>query len=60
MALAGGVLAIVIGTAFGFLLVAITDLRESTKLARDTQDELIAADELQTLVIDLETSVRGS
>jgi signal transduction histidine kinase len=59
MALAGGLLAIVIGTAFGFLLVAITDLRESTKLARDTQDELIAADELETLVIDLETSVRG-
>jgi signal transduction histidine kinase len=59
MAVAGGLLAILIGTAFGFLLLAITDLRESTQLARDTQDELIAADDLEKLVIDLETGVRG-
>jgi hypothetical protein len=44
MGVAGGLLAIVIGTAFAFLLLAITDLREATHLARDTQDELIAAD----------------
>lgn len=59
MGVAGGLLAIVIGTAFAFLLLAITDLREATQLARDTQDELIAADELEKLVVDLETGLRG-
>jgi signal transduction histidine kinase/CHASE3 domain sensor protein len=59
MIVSGAVLAIVIGAVFALLLLAIDDLRDSARLARDTRGELTALDELETLVIDLETGVRG-
>jgi signal transduction histidine kinase len=59
MVLASGLLAIVVGASFLILLLAITSLRESTEERRETREGLIAADELQQLVIDLETGVRG-
>jgi signal transduction histidine kinase len=59
MLLASGLLAIVVAASFLALLLAITNLRESTQERRETREELVAADELQKLVIDLETGMRG-
>jgi signal transduction histidine kinase len=59
MVVSGGALAIVIGAVFVLLVLAINDLRDSARLTRDTQEELSSADELEKLLIDLETGVRG-
>ena len=59
MVVASGVLAIVVVASFLVLLLAITNLRESTQERQETREGLVAADELQQLVIDLETGVRG-
>jgi CHASE3 domain sensor protein len=59
MAVACGVLALLVGGAFVFLLVTVTDLRHSTELRQHTREELRAADALEKLVIDLETGLRG-
>ena len=59
MVVAGGMLAIVVGAAFAALLVAVTNFRAATDLRRDTRQELVAAEALQKLVIDLETGLRG-
>jgi signal transduction histidine kinase len=59
MLLASGLLAIVVGASFLILLLAITNLRDATQERRETRQALIAADELQRHVIDLETGVRG-
>jgi signal transduction histidine kinase len=59
MLLASGLLAIVVGASFLILLLAITNLRESTQERREIREGLIAADELQRHVIDLETGIRG-
>jgi signal transduction histidine kinase len=59
MLVASGLLVILIGAAFGSLLVAVTNFRAATDLRRETREELVAAEELQTLVIDLETGLRG-
>jgi signal transduction histidine kinase len=53
------VLAILVGTAFAILLVAINDLRDSERLATRSRVELDEADRLENLVIDLETGQRG-
>jgi signal transduction histidine kinase len=44
---------------FGFLFIAITGLRQRSLEARHSQQVIAAANRLQTLVIDLETGVRG-
>jgi signal transduction histidine kinase len=59
MVVAGTLLVVVVGTTFAFLLLAIAQLRESAQLTRQARDELIAADGMERVVIDLETGVRG-
>jgi signal transduction histidine kinase len=59
MVVAGVLLVVVVGTTFAFLLVAIARLRESAQLTRRASEELIAADAMEKVVIDLETGVRG-
>jgi signal transduction histidine kinase len=59
MAVASGLLTLVVVAAFVVLLLAITNLRESTQLRRETREGLVAADELQRLIVDLETGLRG-
>ena len=44
---------------FAFLFIAITGLRQRSLDARHSQQVIASANELQTLVIDLETGVRG-
>jgi CHASE3 domain sensor protein len=59
MAVASSVLALLVGTAFVVLLLAISDLRTSGRLVTHSQEASTAADRLEELVIDLETGVRG-
>ncbi|MCU1677729.1 MAG: Histidine kinase [Frankiales bacterium] len=59
MVVASGLLAILVGAAFAALLVAVTNFRAATDLRRDTREELVAAEALERLVIDLETGLRG-
>ena len=59
MVVASSLLAILVAASFLILLLAITNLRESTQERRETREGLVAADELQKLVIDLETGLRG-
>jgi signal transduction histidine kinase len=59
MVLASGVVALLVSGAFVVLLLAIDNLRGSAEETRDAREELIAADRLEKLVIDLETGVRG-
>ena len=59
MMLASAVLMVVLGAAFAVLLLAISDLRDSARVARETRDELTAVDGLEKLVLDLETGLRG-
>jgi signal transduction histidine kinase len=59
MIVSGGALMVVIAVAFALMLVAIADLRDSSQLTRDAQRELSTADDLEKLVLDLETGVRG-
>jgi signal transduction histidine kinase len=59
MVLASGVVALLVSGAFVVLLLAIDNLREASDETRDAREELIAVDQLEKLVIDLETGVRG-
>ncbi|MDA0158729.1 CHASE3 domain-containing protein [Solirubrobacter ginsenosidimutans] len=59
MVVASAVLALIVGAAFAVLLIAITGLRASTELGRETQEELAAVDALERLAVDLETGLRG-
>ena len=59
MLVASGLLAIVVIASSVVLLLAITNLRESTNLRRETREGLVAADELQIVVLNLETGLRG-
>ena len=59
MVVASGLLAVIVGGAFAAVLVAITELRGTTDLRRQTREELVAADTLEKQVIDLETGLRG-
>ena len=56
---AGAVLAVVVGGAFGVLVVAIDDLRDAADRARHSEEVLAAANQLERVVIDLETGQRG-
>ena len=59
MLLASGLLMLVLGATFAVLLVAVADLRAAARAARDSEEVLAIANELERLVIDLETGVRG-
>jgi signal transduction histidine kinase len=59
MVVASGLLAVLIGAAFAALLVAVTGFRAATNQRREMREELVAAESLQKLVIDLETGLRG-
>ncbi|MDQ1514317.1 MAG: hypothetical protein QOE80_147 [Actinomycetota bacterium] len=57
--IAGGLLALLVGTAFTVVLVTIAELRRSGVRARNSESVLAAANRLERLVIDLETGQRG-
>jgi signal transduction histidine kinase len=52
-------LALLVGAAFAVLLRTIVEERDSTDLALRSQEAIAAADELERLVLDLETGQRG-
>jgi signal transduction histidine kinase len=56
---ASALLALLVGGAFGRLIVALYRERHSFDLTRESQDVLLAANRLERLVIDLETGERG-
>jgi len=56
---AAGGLALVVGVAFAVVLLAIADLRDSAIRARQSEEVLAAANQLERLVVDLETGLRG-
>lgn len=57
--LASGVLALVVAAAFAVLVAAIADLRDAAQQARHSEEVLAAANQLERLLIDLETGQRG-
>lgn len=59
MVVASVLLALLLVSAFAVLLLATLDLHQSTDERRATREALVAADELEKLVIDLETGLRG-
>ena len=52
-------LAIVVGTSFAVLLLALREERKASALVAESQRVLVAANELERLVVDLETGQRG-
>jgi signal transduction histidine kinase len=59
MLLASGLILLVLGVAFTVLLVTVRDLRKAASAADNSEQALTAANELERLVVDLETGVRG-
>ena len=59
MAVASGLLAVIVGGAFAVVLLTGRDLRGTTDLRRQTSESLVAADTLERHVVDLETGLRG-
>ena len=59
VAIASALLTVVVVAGFIAVLVAIDHLRELTQSRRDIRQELVAANALQTMVIDLESGTRG-
>src|SRR3954447_3075575 len=59
MVVASCLVASIVGGAFAVVLVANANLRGTTELRRETRQRLVAADELERRVIDLETGLRG-
>ena len=59
MAVAGGLVAAAVAVAFGFLFAAVHDLRASSRDAQQSQELLVAANTLQVLVVQLQSSQRG-
>ena len=56
---AGGLLAVLVGTAFSIVLLGIDEMRRSAILARHSEEVLAAGNRLERLVIDVETGQRG-
>jgi signal transduction histidine kinase len=59
MAIASGLLALIIAGAFAVLLWSVADLRDAQRLAKHSQEVLAAANRLERLIIDVETGQRG-
>jgi signal transduction histidine kinase len=56
---ASAVLALLIGAAFAVLVRAVTEERDSARLATHSQEVLAAANAVERVVLDLETGQRG-
>lgn len=56
---ATAVLAAIVGLSFAVLLAAVMDLRDSISQSRRAQEVLVVANNIERLVIDLETGERG-
>ena len=56
---ASTLLAAIISGVFGILVYAASDERETSKLSRRSQEVLVVANQLERLVIDIETGERG-
>jgi len=50
---------LVVGAAFAVLLVSVDDLRTAERLARHSEQVLVNANQLERLIVDLETGQRG-
>ena len=59
MAIASGLLLLMVGAAFTVLLFAVADLRTSEQRVQHSREVLAAANQLERLVVDLETGQRG-
>ncbi|HZD79029.1 MAG TPA: CHASE3 domain-containing protein, partial [Actinomycetota bacterium] len=59
MAVASALLAGVIVAAFTMLFLAVVNFTDSTDESRHTRQELVVADQLDKLILDLETGLRG-
>jgi CHASE3 domain sensor protein len=59
MVVASGLLALVVSAAFVVLLVSVEDLRTTERLALHSEEVLAAANQLERLVIDVESGQRG-
>jgi signal transduction histidine kinase/CHASE3 domain sensor protein len=59
MAVASGLLAIVVAFAFGVLLWAVANLHRSGEISERSRDVTAAATELETLMLDLQSGTRG-
>jgi signal transduction histidine kinase len=59
MVIASGLLALLVGAAFAMLLISVIELRAQERRTARSQQVLITANELERLVVDLETGVRG-
>jgi signal transduction histidine kinase len=59
MVVASGLLMLLIAVAFAVLLFSVGDLRRSERLARHSEEVLASANQLERLVVDLETGLRG-
>jgi signal transduction histidine kinase len=58
-AIAGTLVTVIVAGAFTFLIVTISRQRHTQDMANDTLRELSAANDLERIVVDLETGVRG-
>lgn len=59
LAASSGVLALVIGATFALLLLAIDDVRKTSRLADESRVALTASDGVDTLVLELASGARG-
>jgi signal transduction histidine kinase len=59
MLLASGLLMLILAATSTVLLIAVDDLRAAARAAQGSEEVLASANELERLVIDLETGVRG-
>src|SRR5512132_2098559 len=59
MVVASGLLALIIGAAFAVLLRSVEDVRSSERRARRSEEMLATANQLERLVVDMETGQRG-
>src|SRR5258708_5546420 len=59
MLIASGLLTVVLVAGFVAVFLAIDNLHESTQSRRHIREELVAANTLELLAIDLETGIRG-
>ena len=57
--IASGLLLLLVGAAFAVLLFAVADLRTSEGRVQDSREVLATANQLERLVVDLETGQRG-
>ena len=57
--IASGLLLLMVGAAFAVLIFAVADLRTSEGRVQHSQQVLVTANQLERLVVDLETGQRG-